>query len=894
MENKNWLKKLFEKRKKGFTLIELLAIIVILAIIAVITVPIILNIIENAKKGAAVNSAYGYKDAISKFYASKLVRNPDYDIPDGLHTKTDFDTLGVAVKGKEPASNSFLRTYKNVVTSGCLQFDEYKVEFLDGKPLQATKGECKTVSVIYTDVNNNGKIDLADTVKIENDEFYIIDEPRDGKVKLLAKYNLNSNSRQENGNNVTVAYSSTKYWDNDLSNYNIDKYDSYYVYRKKNGQDTSNNIVSYIDNYKDYLIGLGAYFVTDGRMLSYAEAKDTGCRDASAANSCPTWASNQSYWLGSYENYNSLYFIRGATNTKDIYNRTHTADGWGEEPLGIRPLIEIYESAITNNYTITFDSRGGGDVPQRQIITGEKVGTLPDSLTKTNAVFEGWYTDKEYTTKISSDTIPVGSTTYYARYVLSKAEYTDSDGSGTINLGDYVKILDDEFYVISSPAGGKVNLIAKYNLNYNSRQENGHNALVAYSSTKYWDNALSNYNMDRYDKYYVYRNKSNGDTSNNIATYINKYRTYLNRQGAEFATDVRLLSYADVRNTGCQDASSANSCPTYVANQSYWLGSYENSNSLYYIRGETNTKDIYRRTHGATGWGEEPLGIRVLVEVDESALTNNYTIAFDSRGGTSVASRTIATGASVGTLPENPTKEGATFAGWYADTEYTTQISADTIPVGSTIYYAKYTLTKAEYTDLGDSGINLGDYVKIFDEEFYVIGTSDNNKVRLIAKYNLNYNSRQENGHNPLVAFSGTEYWKNALSNYNTDSYGKYYVYRNKSNGDTSNNIASYVNAYKDYLVGQGAEFVTDVRLLSYADAKDTGCQDASAANSCATFASNQSYWLGSYNNYDTVYFIRGATNTKDIYNRKYSADGWGDEPLGIRVLVEVNLSALQ
>lgn len=54
--------------KRGFTLIELLAIIVILAIIAVITVPIILNIIENAKRGAARSSALGYADAIKLAY----------------------------------------------------------------------------------------------------------------------------------------------------------------------------------------------------------------------------------------------------------------------------------------------------------------------------------------------------------------------------------------------------------------------------------------------------------------------------------------------------------------------------------------------------------------------------------------------------------------------------------------------------------------------------------------------------------------------------------------------------------------------------------------------------------------------------------------------------------
>ena len=54
--------------KKGFTLIELLAIIVILAIIAVITVPIILNIIENARAGAAKNSVIGYGKSVELAY----------------------------------------------------------------------------------------------------------------------------------------------------------------------------------------------------------------------------------------------------------------------------------------------------------------------------------------------------------------------------------------------------------------------------------------------------------------------------------------------------------------------------------------------------------------------------------------------------------------------------------------------------------------------------------------------------------------------------------------------------------------------------------------------------------------------------------------------------------
>ena len=48
------------KLKKGFTLVELLVVIAILAIILLIGIPIILSIIENAKKNMAINNALIY------------------------------------------------------------------------------------------------------------------------------------------------------------------------------------------------------------------------------------------------------------------------------------------------------------------------------------------------------------------------------------------------------------------------------------------------------------------------------------------------------------------------------------------------------------------------------------------------------------------------------------------------------------------------------------------------------------------------------------------------------------------------------------------------------------------------------------------------------------------
>ena len=59
--------------KKGFTLIELLAVIIILAIIALITVPAIINIIDNSKKKALVNTAYGMIKAAELYHVENLL-----------------------------------------------------------------------------------------------------------------------------------------------------------------------------------------------------------------------------------------------------------------------------------------------------------------------------------------------------------------------------------------------------------------------------------------------------------------------------------------------------------------------------------------------------------------------------------------------------------------------------------------------------------------------------------------------------------------------------------------------------------------------------------------------------------------------------------------------------
>ena len=64
-----------KNKTKGFTLIELLATIVILAIIALIATPIVLNLINTARKGAFARSAEGVLSASKLYYSSSLLEN---------------------------------------------------------------------------------------------------------------------------------------------------------------------------------------------------------------------------------------------------------------------------------------------------------------------------------------------------------------------------------------------------------------------------------------------------------------------------------------------------------------------------------------------------------------------------------------------------------------------------------------------------------------------------------------------------------------------------------------------------------------------------------------------------------------------------------------------------
>ena len=156
------------KEKKGFTLVELLAVIVILALIALIATPIILNVINDAKKQAAKDSAYGYMDAVEKYIVSSELE--DKSIQDGTYRVEELNSMGVSVKGSTP-DNGNIEIKNSSVKSYDIGIDGYEVNNGEVKKVSTTKSfkngtavyynpetgkECKSSEAVSTTGTKNG------------------------------------------------------------------------------------------------------------------------------------------------------------------------------------------------------------------------------------------------------------------------------------------------------------------------------------------------------------------------------------------------------------------------------------------------------------------------------------------------------------------------------------------------------------------------------------------------------------------------------------------------------------------------------------------------------------------------------------------------------------------
>ena len=150
--------------KKGFTLIELLAVIVILAVIALIAVPIIINIIDDAKKEAAVRSAEGYVRAVNYKIAQEVLNNREVD--ESIDYVIGENELVVTGNNLDGITGSYSLSNNRVLWAG-LCVNHYSISYSNGvsaidktgnycneeEPYVFTEPEAELLSNVCTDDN---------------------------------------------------------------------------------------------------------------------------------------------------------------------------------------------------------------------------------------------------------------------------------------------------------------------------------------------------------------------------------------------------------------------------------------------------------------------------------------------------------------------------------------------------------------------------------------------------------------------------------------------------------------------------------------------------------------------------------------------------------------------
>ena len=141
-------------KKKGFTLVELLAVIVILAIIAVIATPLILNVIDNAKKGASESSALGYIEGIEKYIVlNEVTKEKDFSFEKGLGYEVESIKDYIEIKGDKPTEGWVCIGDKKEVSKAKLKINNYVIEYKDNKAT-VVDGEIGTMDCTAGTVDN--------------------------------------------------------------------------------------------------------------------------------------------------------------------------------------------------------------------------------------------------------------------------------------------------------------------------------------------------------------------------------------------------------------------------------------------------------------------------------------------------------------------------------------------------------------------------------------------------------------------------------------------------------------------------------------------------------------------------------------------------------------------
>ena len=341
--------------------------------------------------------------------------------------------------------------------------------------------------------------------------------------------------------------------------------------------------------------------------------------------------------------------------------------------------------------TINFESNGGSQVAS-QVFTEDSVFTLPNAPTKEGYTFVGWFLDDTLNTPFSVEGVlalePDTSITLYASWTINQYTITfDSDGGTAVSA-----ITQDYNTSVTAPENP-----TKEGHTFSGWDQVIPTVIPAESITI---KAVWTVNQ------YTITFDSNGGSA--VSAITQDYGISVTapsnpvKEGYTFSGWSQSVSET-------MPAENTTLTASWTINQYTITFDSDGGTAVSAITQDYNTsvtapENPTKEGHTFSGWDQVIPTVIPAESITIKAVwtVNQYTITFDSNGGSAVSAITQDYGTSV-TAPSNPVKEGYTFSGWFLDKELSNSYSLNSMIADDITLYALWDelliVFETEYND---------------------------------------------------------------------------------------------------------------------------------------------------------------------------------------------------
>ena len=438
-----------------------------------------------------------------------------------------------------------------------------------------------------------------------------------------------------------------------------------------------------------------------------------------------------------------------------------------------------YEVLTDSTYTVTFESNGGTSVDSRLVNKDTRVGTIPEP-SRENYMFDGWYSDSEFTTKVDSRTIVSSDVTYYAKWLKTIALSSFPDVI-EVHSGDSIDVTFDSssFDEEYSNYGIKNSKVATYTssngvwtikgvaegetyISFKGNKSNKYKYITIKVLPPYYTLSFNTQGGDpiesqRYVKgtkvYEVPTPHREGyafviwgdDTYFHYDLILPIKMTYNNTLYAKWKRSVSVAEFAyDNFNLVVNDTAKIVVKNLVSIEEGYHYESLDENVATIDKNGVIVAKSPGTTKVRMVG---EIDGLYKEATVNVTDIVTKHTLSFESNGGTAVDSMIIEDGKSANELPV-PEKKHYNFVGWYTDTTYSTQITSTTPITSDMILYARWNYAnfpivykmngRCEF-DSGRIDYATGDCKKYYNQTYLDTGVKLYDEENYLNDYEISF-----------------------------------------------------------------------------------------------------------------------------------------------------------